>query len=190
MLWVDGVGGYLVCLEPRVTFGQAIPGARVDVPLCADVSRLHATLTRDPEGYLLEAHRPVLVGTVPTERALLQPGDRLTLGASCQITFSQPVPISATARLDPAAGLRTAPAADAIFLMADTLVLGDGGQAHIVVPDLRQPVILFRQKDGLGVRHAGGLWIDGHRCGERGTLGPAGSVRADDVSFALEPVGP
>src|SRR5262249_40485693 len=47
LLWIDGVGGYLVCLGARVTFGQAVAGDRVDVPLTADVSRLHASLTRD-----------------------------------------------------------------------------------------------------------------------------------------------
>src|SRR5262249_58334744 len=40
LLWVDGVGGYLVCLSNRVTFGQATGDAPVDVPLFADVSRL------------------------------------------------------------------------------------------------------------------------------------------------------
>jgi len=34
------------------TLGQAAAEALVDVPLVADVSRLHATLTRDAEGYL------------------------------------------------------------------------------------------------------------------------------------------
>jgi hypothetical protein len=79
-LWIDGVGGYLVCLGNRLTFGQALPGARVDVPLVADVSRLHATLTRDAEGYVVEAVRPILVNGATVTRALLQPGDRVTLG--------------------------------------------------------------------------------------------------------------
>ena len=43
LLWIDGVGGYLICLGPRVTFGQATADGSVDVPLFADVSRLHAT---------------------------------------------------------------------------------------------------------------------------------------------------
>src|SRR5262249_46829500 len=72
LLWVDGVGGYLVCLGNRVTIGQATPDAYVDVPLYADVSRLHAVLTRDAEGYLLEATRPLQVNSQPVERALLQ----------------------------------------------------------------------------------------------------------------------
>src|SRR5260370_40107486 len=71
-LWIDGVGGYLVCLGNRLTFGQALPGAPVDVPLVADVSRLHATLTRDAEGYVLEAVRPIQVNGNTVNRSLLQ----------------------------------------------------------------------------------------------------------------------
>ena len=59
LLWVDGVAGYLVCTSPRVTFGQAVlEGGPVDVPLVADVSRVHAELTRDGEGYLVESGKP------------------------------------------------------------------------------------------------------------------------------------
>src|SRR5262249_49610795 len=85
LLWVDGVGGYLVCLENKVTIGQATPDAYVDIPLYADVSRLHATLTRDSEGYLIEASRALQVNGQPTERALLQNNDRITLGQACQL---------------------------------------------------------------------------------------------------------
>src|SRR5262249_20552437 len=53
LLWIDGVGGFLVCLAPKVTMGQATPEGNVDLPLFADISRVHATLTRDVEGYLL-----------------------------------------------------------------------------------------------------------------------------------------
>jgi tetratricopeptide (TPR) repeat protein len=80
LLWVDGVGGYLICLGARITLGQATPDAFADVPLFADVSRLHATLTRDAEGYLVEAVRTVQVNGRAVERAILRPGDRITLG--------------------------------------------------------------------------------------------------------------
>src|SRR5262249_37527645 len=33
LLWIDGVGGYLVCLGGRVALGQATAEAAVDVPL-------------------------------------------------------------------------------------------------------------------------------------------------------------
>ena len=39
ILWVDAVGGYLVCLGDEIVLGQAIPGTTVDVPILADLSR-------------------------------------------------------------------------------------------------------------------------------------------------------
>ena len=189
LLWIDGVGGYLVCLGPRVTFGQALHDGHVDIPLVADVSRLHASLTRDPEGYVLEAVRPIQVNGREATRALLQAGDRITLGASCQLQFRLPVPISATARLDLVSGHRLPLSVDAILLMADTLVLGDGPQVHINVPELKKPLVLFRQKDTLGIRYSGKLGINGHMSGERLLLSdPQASVSGENISFAIEPV--
>jgi tetratricopeptide (TPR) repeat protein len=190
LLWIDGVGGYLVCLGGRLTFGQAILDAHVDVPLVADVSRLHASLMRDTEGYVLEAVRPIQVNAQNVTRTLLQSGDRVTLGTSCQFVFRLPVPISNTARLDLVSGHRLPLSVDAILLMADTLVLGDVPQVHITVPDLKDPVVLFRQKDTLGIRHGGKLCINGHKCGERLLLGdPHATVSGENISFAIEPVG-
>jgi hypothetical protein len=189
LLWVDGVGGFLVCLDHRVSLGQATAENRVDVPLFADVSRRHATLTRDPEGYVLEASRPAQVNGCPAERALLQSGDRIALGGSCQLQFRQPVPVSASARLDLVSGHRLPLSVDGILLMADTIVLGPGAHVHVPMPDLKEPVVLYRQKNGLGVRYAGHLTVDGQPCSGRGTLGPSSKVSGDDFSMTLEPVG-
>lgn len=189
LLWVDGVGGYLVCLGPRVTFGQATHDTFVEVPLFADVSRLHATLTRDAEGYFLEAVRTVQVNGRAVERAILRPNDRITLGSCCQLRFQLPSPLSTTARLDLVSGHRLPVAVSAVVLMADTLLLGEGPQAHVPVPGLKEPVVLFRHRDGLGVRHPGGLVVNGERCQGRSLLAPATTVAGEDFSFALEPVG-
>jgi tetratricopeptide (TPR) repeat protein len=189
LLWIDGVGGYLVCLGNRVTLGQATPDTYVDIPLFADVSRVHAALTRDVEGYLLEATRPLQVNSQMVDRALLQSGDRITLGNSCQLQFRQPVPVSTSARLDLVSGHRLPLTVDGVLLMADTLVLGPGSQVHVPMPDLQEPVVLYRQKEGLGVRYAGNLCVDGQRCRERGLLRPTSSVTGDDFAFAIEPVG-
>ncbi len=189
LLWIDGVGGYLICLSGRLTFGQAAPDAHVDVPLVADVSRLHATLGRDAEGYVLEAVRPIQVNGKTATRALLQPGDRVTLGTSCQFLFRQPVPLSSTARLDLVSGHRLPVGVDAVILMAETLVLGSDAKVHINVPDLKQSVVLFRHKDGLGLRHEGTMTVNGQKCSQRGLLGCQAHVLAGEVSFAVEPVG-
>jgi tetratricopeptide (TPR) repeat protein len=189
LLWIDGVGGYLVCLGARVTFGQAIHDGHVDIPLVADVSRLHASLSRDAEGYVLEAVRPIQVNGREVTRTLLQAGDRITLGASCQLQFHMPVPISTSARLDLVSGHRLPLSVDAILLMADTLVLGEGPQVHINVPDLSQPLVLFRQKDTLGIRHASKLYLNGHTSGERLLLSdPQATVTGENICFAIEPV--
>jgi hypothetical protein len=212
LLWIDGVGGYLVCLGARLTFGQAARDPRTDVPLIADVSRLHATLTRDAEGYLLEAVRPIQVNGQSATRILLQAGDRVTLGSTCQFLFRLPVPGSTTARLDLVSGHRLPLAVDGVLLMADTLVLGAGPAAHVTVPDLKQPVILFRHKrdgaDGLGLRYSGALRINGEvggsapaaiathsgaprsngEAGPRRTLlEPRATVSGEDLAFAIEP---
>ncbi len=188
LLWIDGAGGFLVCLGSRVTLGQAAPDGHAEVPMFADIARAHATITRDSEGYILEAVRPVQVNGQPTDKALLQPGDRITLGNCCQLQFRQPVPVSATARLDLVSGHRLPLAVDGVILMADMLMLGPTDQAHVTIPELEKPVILFRQKDGLGVRHAGTFTVDGQACKERGALGPTAKVRGDDIAFAVEPV--
>jgi FHA domain len=189
LLWLDGVGGFLVCLAERVTLGQAGADATADVPLFADVSRQHAVLTRDAEGYVIEAPRGVQVNGQETRKTLLRHSDRVTLGSGCELRFRQPSPVSASARLDPVTGHRLPVGLDAVLLMADTLVLGPGAQAHVTLMGVRQTVVLFRDKDGLGVRCPGHLTVNGQPADERAFLGPTATVAGDDFAFALEPVG-
>jgi hypothetical protein len=189
LLWIDGVGGYLVCLSDRLTLGQAVLDARADIPLVADVSRLHATLTRDGEGYLFESQRGAQVNGQPVTQALLKSGDRLTLGTSCQILFRQPVPVSTSACLELVSGHRLPLAVDGVLLMADNLVLGPGPQAHVVIADLEKPIVLFRSKDGLGLKYSGKAMVNGQSASSRGPLALPAMVVGEEISFALEPVG-
>jgi hypothetical protein len=190
LLWIDGVGGYLICPGSRILIGQATLEATVDVPLFADVSRLHASITRDAEGYLLQALRPVQVNGKMVDQALLQPNDRLTLGGSCQLQFRLPSPLSHSARLDLVSGHRLPVAVEAVLLMADTLLLGPDTQAHVALPEVQKPVVLFRHRDGLGIRYAGKLTVNGQACQERALLNAPASVTGDDFAFALEPARP
>lgn len=191
LLWIDGVGGYLVCLSPRVTFGQAVNDGPVDIPLFAELSRLHAEVFRDGEGYVLESAREVLVNGQPVPRSVLRPGDRLTLGTTCQLLFHLPVPISPSARLELVSGHRLPLAVDGIILMAETLVLGPGAQAHVpLLPEVPGNVVLYRGKDGLGVRAPGMFRVDNRPCQDRSELPLPSVVTADTFTFAVEPVGP
>ncbi len=186
LLWVDGVGGFLVCLSHRITLGQANPKAPVDVALLADVSRHHATIQRDTEGYYLEAVRRVQINGQPAEKALLRTADRITLGNSCQLQFWQPVPASTSARLDLVSGHRFVQPVQAAILMADTLVLGPGSQGHIPVPELPQALIIYRNRGGLAVRWPGALHVGGEVHHERAPLEPGTTVSTEHVSLALD----
>src|SRR5439155_18895879 len=132
---------------------------------------------------VLEPRRPARANGQPVARTLLRPGDVITLGATCQLAFRQPSPASASARLDVVSGHRLPFALDGVLLMADTLVLGPGARSHVILPGLGEPVVLFRQKDGIGVRHAGRITVDGREAEERWPLGWSGTVAGDEFSF-------
>ena len=188
LLWVDGVGGYLVCLSSRVTFGQATADGPVDVPLFADVSRTHAEVTRDAEGYVIESGRAVRVNGADTRRAVLACGDRVTLGASCQFVFHKPVAASSSARLELTSGHRLPVSVEAILLMGNELILGPAPDAHIPLK-VPAPVLLYRSRDGLGVRVPGARFaVDDRPCTDRAPLPLPGVVCADAFTFAVEPV--
>lgn len=191
LLWVDGVGGYLVCLANRVTFGQATGEAPIDVPLFADVSRLHAEITRDGEGYVVESTKSVLVNGQAATRSVLVSGDRVTLGTTCQFLFHKPVPISSTARLQLTSGHRLPVAVDGVLLMGNELMLGSGPEAHVVLPGLPEAVLIYRSKEGLAVRVPGGSFrIDDQPCRDRARLPLPAVVSSDSFTFAVEPVPP
>lgn len=185
-LWIDGIGGFLICLGPRVSIGNPAGGMDIDVPIHADLSRHHASLQREGSQYVLEAVRKVKIGERSIDKALLQNNDRFTLGTTCQVRFSQPVPVSASARLDILSGHRLPLALDAALLMADTLVLGRGPQAHVEIPDLAQEMVLFRQKDGLALRHSGAFQVAGKIGQEKTPLEFGQTVTTEQLSFTLE----
>ena len=189
LLWVDGVGGFLVCLANRVTFGQATAETPVDVPLFADVSRLHAELTRDGEGYIIESGKGVLVNGTSTNRAVLAAGDRVTLGATCQFLFHKPVAVSSTARLELTSGHRLPVAVDGVLLMGNELILWPEPESHIIVRGLPIQVMIYRSKDGLGVRVPDCRFrIDETVCHDRAALPLPSVVTSDHLTFAVEPV--
>jgi hypothetical protein len=197
LLWVDGVAGYLVCTGSRVAFGQAVlEGGPVDVPLFADVSRVHADVTRDGEGYVIDAggketQRSIRVNGTEASRAVLASGDRVTLGSTCQFVFQKPVSISSTARLELTSGHRLMLPVEGVLLMANEIVIGPGPHSHVNVPDLTGKVILYRSKEGLGVRYAEGKYtINDQPCADRTTLALPASFECSTLTFTVEAVGP
>lgn len=189
LLWVDAVGGFFVCLGSEVRLGQAVPDSQVELPMLADLSRHHATIRRDEEGYTIEPVRDVRLNHHRLEAtSWLNDGSLIELGPALQLRFSRPHPLSATARLDFVSNHRTQPSAAAVILMADTCVLGPGAQNHVVCRQLTHDVVLYRQHGSLYCRSAGPLEIDGKWYEQQGPLTPRSHVAGEHFSFGLEEI--
>ena len=189
LLWVDGVGGYWVCLRDEVTLGQAAASAKVDVPILGDLSGRHARIRRDGEGYLIEALRDVCVdGRRVAHTALLSHGCKIELGGAVRLGFRRPHALSATARLDFLSHHRTEPTVDAVVLMADTCVLGPKPHSHVVCRDWPSEVVLYRQEGELYVRSPGVLEVDAAPVKDRGPISYCSRVVGSHFSLSLEPL--
>jgi len=190
LLWVDAVGGYLVCLDDRIVLGRAGPDSHADIPLMGDLSRSHATLVRNGESYLLKAHQASFVNGKPVvDQVVLRDRDVIRLGSTVELEFRQPTPVSATARLSIVSRHRLPLAVDGVLLMAETCIVGDALQAHIPAPALKSPVVLYRQAGSLWCRAEGAFDVDGRTCASRAPLTLQSSVLGDGFSFSLEPLG-
>lgn len=189
LLWVDAVGGFLVCPCAEVRLGQAVPDSEVEVPLLADLSRHHATIRRDEEGYTIEPLRDVWLNHRKIEDvSWINDGSLLQLGPALHMRFSRPHPLSATARLDFVSHHRTRPSASAVLLMADTCVMGPAAGNHVVCRDWPCDVVLYRQHGGLYCRSAAPLQIDGKSYQQQGPLTPNSRVSGEQFSFSLEKI--
>jgi hypothetical protein len=190
LLWIDSVGGYLVCLGDEVVLGQPVDGGPADVPILADLSRRHATIRREQEGYTILAtspHRIGVNGRAITSAGALTDGCVIELGGSVRIRFRQPHPLSQTARLEFLSHHRTRPGADAVLLFASTCVLGPKRASHVVCRNWNDEVLLSRQGDGLQCRASGRFEIDGVPQDNEGLLTFRSQVSGEDFGFRLEP---
>jgi hypothetical protein len=190
LLWVDGVGGYLVCTSNEVTLGQPVPGTQVDVPILADISRRHATIRRDSENYLLDPLRPVKInGRTIEGPTTLTDGSLIELGSGLQLRFRRPHPLSATARLDFVSRHRSQPAADGILLLADSCILGPGNGAHVPCRNWSHDLLIYQQEDQLYCRTTGKLEIDGVAVPDaNGPISRKSRLTGDDFSLTLEEI--
>jgi len=190
LLWVDAVGGFLVCRGDRVRLGQAVPENPIEVPFLADLSRHHATIRRDNGDYLIEPLRDAKIDGARIERPTwLVDGNTIELGRSLRLSFRRPHPLSATARLDIVSHHRTQPAVSGILLMADSCVLGPGSKSHIVCRHWTREAVICKQRGELLVRSEGPFEISGVRTQDRGKLASHAYVTGEQFSFSVEELG-
>lgn len=188
MLWIDGVGAYLLCLGEEVTIGGPGRDAHpADVPMLANLSRQHATIVRNGEGYLLRAHGPSQVGGRSVEgKAFLSNRCEILLGGNVRFGFRLPTALSATARLDFLSDHRLAQSVDGIVLMDDNCLLGPGIENHICCPEWPESVVLFRKADELWCKSRGDLFVDGKLVNQAAALYSGCVVTGLDLRFRIE----
>lgn len=190
LLWVDAVGGFLVCLDDQIVLGQPSQGERIALPILADLSRRHAVIRREAGAYVLEPLQSVRVdGREITGPTVLTDGQQIQLGENVRLRFTRPHALSATARLDFVSHHKSQPTVDAVLLMADSCVLGPGTHCHVRCRDWQEDVVLYRHGDGFQCRSVEPLAVAGEtRSGPTAVL--AGQrVEGESFSFTWEMVG-
>lgn len=186
VLWVDGIGTFVVIAAPRAVVGRYDASARPDIPLPGRLSGRAGEILRVDDRYVLRARDAAEVNGKSCAEKVLAPGDRIAFGASPAFSFYLPCPLSATAllRLDPPSML-PGKASD-ILLLDRFLVLGRKGLAHIKAPGGPLELLVFLRDGVPWARTAGTLLIDGAPSGTGECALPLGvRIAAEDLSFTV-----
>jgi hypothetical protein len=184
MLWVDGVGSYLVCPGDDLLIGAPSESTGVDIAVAGDLSRRAAALRRQANDYIVQPLSDVRINGTRCHRAqTLRHGDELQFGGSIRFRVCKPHPLSGSLRLEMLSRHRLEPACDGLILLADTCVLGPAASAHIPCPHWQHELVVFRRDAQLLVRCGASLTVDGRGVEPR-TITPLGT-RLEGLDFAL-----
>ncbi len=200
LLWIDGVGCWMVYSGGRVTIGGPVePGSSspaADICLLADLSRQHAAIERVGESYRLEATQARVNRQSVRGETYLRDGETIELGNSLTIPFRTPSVLTATAVLGGGSALpwrmfrqRGTPGiVDGIVLMDEVCLLGPGSDAHIVCRDWPETVILFRREGALWCRTKAEANVDSGRLMDAAALYDGAVVSGPGWRFRVEAV--
>ncbi len=187
LLWIDAVGGFLVCLDDSISIGQPSPGESITLPILADLSRRHAVIRRDAGAYVLEPLQRTLVdGREINAPTVLADNQLVQLGDNVRIRFNKPHALSATAKLTLESHHKTQPSVDAVLLMADSCVLGPNRHCHVRCRGWQRDVVVYRQNNQLFCRADEPLSVDGVQAAGRSEIQSGARVEGEDFSFAWE----
>ncbi|MEE9602239.1 MAG: FHA domain-containing protein, partial [Thermoguttaceae bacterium] len=189
LMWVDRVGGFLVCRGEQIVLGQPHPEGQADVPIVADVSRRHAVIRRDESGYTIEPIHAVKVdGRTVGEITLLADGNEIELGSGLRLRFRKPHALSSTARLELISHHKTEPPVDAVLLMAESCVLGPNQHSHVPCSRWQHDVILHGEGDSLRCHTHGTVEVDGHAYDSGAPVTYDSQIEGDDFAMRLEAI--
>ncbi|MDB2686433.1 hypothetical protein N9Y42_04420 [Mariniblastus sp.] len=191
LIWVDGVGGYLVCTKPVNFIGQAIEGSSVSIPLQADVRQRHARVETISGQHLIQPLGDVAIDgrEVPVDESIaIRTGQQISLGAKVRLVYRQDHPLSKSARLDYVSRHRTLPWSDGVILAGQSIVLGPNPNNHVFCPSWKSDLVLFRRSDKWFAKSPLEFCVDEHALANESEIRFDSRVFSDSFSLKLEPV--
>jgi len=188
IIWVDGVGGFLVCCGDRNTIGQAIPNSDVTIPLRGDLNRQHVIIETIEGRHLLHPVGPVHIdGKRLKEPTILIGKENIQMGEAVVIGYRIPHPLSSTAVLDFVSRHRTFPWSDGVLIAGEAIVMGAQTRNHIVCPHWQHELILYRRPSGWCCKTNANCFIDGQPLTDQ-MLTDKSYITGDDFSFSIEAI--
>ena len=191
LIWIDGVGGYLVCTDPINFIGQAVEGSTVSIPLQADVRQRHARIETITGQHLVQPLGPVAIAgrEVPVDESVaIKSGQLILLGDRVELAYRQDHPLSKSARLDFVSRHRTLPWSDGVILAGQSIVLGPNPNNHVFCPGWKADLILFRRNDQWFAKSKIGFCVDEQAMASEAEIRFDSRLYGDSFSLKLEPV--
>ena len=186
ILWIDGVGGFLLIDSSQVLVGQAVSGTAVDVAIVGDLSRQACAFRRNEGDYLLQPLQPMKLDGQPVDRAqLLGEESIIQLGSRIRLKFTRPNPLSATAKIELESLNRFKPSVDGVLMLADSCILGPNAGSHVVCPWEHE--LLMFQQDGLWhFRSLVDIDVNGKKQKGQIPIEAGLRLRGEDFSLSIE----
>lgn len=200
LLRIDEGGEHLVVRGESVSIGN-VRQTRSDLPVLANIAGRHATIRRSMSFHggmqdtVVAEEGEVRIGGKLVTSQRLQPGDRVQLGPSLQLVYSQPTSRSLSVSLQLQGGFQVG-GTDRVVLMKDRgrdgrLLIGPGRDVHARVAAATGEVEVFATNTGqIRVACDAGGSIDGVPFRGDHPVAAGQLVQAAGVTFVLLPWHP
>jgi tetratricopeptide (TPR) repeat protein len=161
VMQIDGVGGFLVFRDPRVSIGPISSSARPMLCLMTDPNTPVIVIERVEGDYFVRSQTPIEVNGKSVGEAMLRDGDRITLSPRCVLRFHLPNPASTTALLTISGARLNRPDIRQIVLMDRDILIGPYTNNHVRTDQLKDAIALFAQNGRLLCRAGESIFVDG-----------------------------
>ena len=143
-MWIDGCGGFLLLVGPRVRVGSGASPLHCDISIRADLARTAGMIEREDDDYFWQA------GDSASQRSWIQSGSQVSSLGSARLVLRQPSPLTRTAVLELGSPHRFGEQVDAALLVDGTILIGPTPDCH---------VRLRRSERTITMVYRSGLWV-------------------------------